>query len=215
MLVVPTLPSSAQVSPSASDIAAYEGLHKAAHQGNGAEITRLIAAGADIEAVDNSKRTPLHVAIYASHAEVARALAKAGANPNAYEYQDYDIVTIAAVANNLEMLNVALEIGGKPGNITSPYIGNAVIAAAHLGHVEVVQRLIDAGTPLDHINNLNWTALMEAVVLGDGGASHIKVVQALVKAGADKSIADRDGITPLQHARKRGYNEIVAVLEGD
>ena len=86
-------------------------------------------------------------------------------------------------------------------------------AAAHLGHVEVVRRLIAAGAPLDHVNNLGWTALMEAVVLGDGGPNHRQVVRLLVEAGADRSIADRDGVTPLAHARARGYTEIASLLE--
>ena len=68
------------------------------------------------------------------------------------------------------------------------------------------------GAPLDHMNNLGWTALIEAVVLGDGGPDHVKRVRALVKAGADRAIADRDGVTPLQHAQARRYDEIIAIL---
>ena len=64
----------------------------------------------------------------------------------------------------------------------------------------------------DHINNLGWTALLEAVVLGDGGASHTEIVRRLVAAGANVGIADRDGITALDHAKRRGYREMVAVL---
>ena len=78
----------------------------------------------------------------------------------------------------------------------------------------MVRRLIEAGAPLDHVNNLGWTALMEAVVLGDGGSDHQACVQALVDAGADPSIADRGGITPLEHARSRGYTEIVELIAG-
>jgi len=78
----------------------------------------------------------------------------------------------------------------------------------------VVKTLIDAGAPLDHINNLGWTALIEAVILGDGGPRHQQTVRHLVEAGADKAIADRQGVTPLDHARARGYGEIIAILEG-
>ena len=38
---------------------------------------------------------------------------------------------------------------------------------------------------MDHVNNLGWTALIEAVILGDGGARHTRIVAALIKAGAD------------------------------
>ena len=132
---------------------------------------------------------------------------------NALENQIYDVLTIAAVANDPEMVSLAMELGNKPDLITSVYVGTALIAAAHLGHHKVVARLVDGGAPLDHVNNLVWTALMEAVILGDGGPDHIKTVQILVDAGADKSIPDRNGVTPLEHARSRGYQEIIRILE--
>ena len=136
----------------------------------------------------------------------------AGADPNALDGQRYDAVTIAAVANDLPTIRTALQLGNKATNITSPYNGTALIAAAHLGHSDVVKILIAAGAPLNHINNLGWTALIEAVILGDGGASHIATVKALVDAGADRNIADRQGTTPLGHAKARGYAELIRLL---
>ena len=64
----------------------------------------------------------------------------------------------------------------------------------------------------DHINNLGWTALLEAVILGDGGATHTEIVRLLVEAGANPSLADRDGVTPLAHAKKSGYSGMVRIL---
>ncbi|HSA80781.1 MAG TPA: ankyrin repeat domain-containing protein, partial [Geminicoccaceae bacterium] len=167
----------------------------------------------DLEARDGAGRTALHVAAFASQDEAVRALAEARADLNALENRAYDIVTIAAVADDLELLDLALSLGADAGNVTSPYDGTALIAAAHLGHHEVVARLITAGAPLDHVNNLGWTALMEAVVLGDGGADHVETVRALAEAGADTAIADRQGVTPLEHARTRGFADIAALLE--
>src|SRR5436190_22762400 len=97
----------------------------------------------------------------------ARALLKLGANPNALEIDRYDIVTIAAVANDLEMLKLVLDGGASAKNITSRYDGTALIAAAHLGHAEEAKLLIDAKVPITHVNNLDWTAQMEAIVLGN------------------------------------------------
>lgn len=121
-------------------------------------------------------------------------------------------MTIAAVANDLLTLDAALAAGNSASNTTSPYDGTALIAAAHLGHHEVVARLIAADAPLDHVNNLGWTALMEAVVLGDGGANHQACVRLVIKAGADRSIADWNGRTPLERARERVYTAIIALL---
>ena len=142
-----------------------------------------------------------------------RALVRAGANPNALERDRYDIVTIAAVANDVATLALALDLGASAKNVTSRYDGTALIAAAHLGHVEVVRLLIGAGAPLDHVNNLGWTALIESIVLGDGGARHTATLQALVDAGANVNLADRSGATPLALARRQGHREMVAILE--
>lgn len=206
-------PAHAQTAPSATDIASYTGLHLAAHEGDVDEINRLIAAGADVDIRDRSQRTPAHVAAFASNDDALTALAKGGADMNALENRVYDVLTIAAVADDPEMVSLAMELGNAPDLITSVYDGTALIAAAHLGHHDVVARLVAGGAPLDHVNNLAWTALIEAVVLGDGGPDHVKTVQILVDAGADKSIGDRDGVTPLQHAMSRGYAEMVEILK--
>jgi hypothetical protein len=116
----------------------------------------------------------------------------------------YDIVTIAAVANDVPTLKLALELGASAKNVTSRYDGTALIAAAHLGHAEIVRILSAAGAPLDHVNNLGWTALMESIVLGDGGARHAETLQVLLDAGADPNVPDRAGVTPLaRRARPR------------
>ena len=149
----------------------YAGLHDAAARGDVAEIEKLVAEGEKPDIQDGNSRTPLHVAVFRRHHAAARALLRLGADPNALDAQSYDIVTIAAVDNDLEMLKIALEGGGNPRAITSPYDGTALIAAAHRGHVEVVRALIAAKAPLNHVNNLGWTALLEAVVLGNGGGT--------------------------------------------
>ena len=200
----------AQTAPSRAEELAYSGLHAAALKGDVEQVRRLVAQGANVEASDPAGRTPLHVAAFKSHEEAVKALAEAGADMNALEGDAYDVITIAAVADDVEMVRLALSLGGNPGNITSPYDGTALIAAAHLGHFEVVTVLIEAGAPLDHINNLGWTALIEAVVLGDGGPRHVKTTRALIESGADITIPDRQGITPLAHAKRRGYEDIVA-----
>lgn len=207
--------ATAQMAPSPSEIAAYDGLFRAAYTGDVQTILRLAGTSADVDALDAKGRTAAHVAAFASEDEALRQLAMAGADMNALEGQAYDVVTIAAVANDPELMSLAIALGNNPGLTTSPYDGTALIAAAHLGHEEVVRRLIAAGAPLDHMNNLHWTAVMEAVVLGDGGPDHQAVLDALLTAGADRSLADRDGVTPLEHARARGFTEMVERLEWD
>jgi ankyrin repeat protein len=206
-------PATAQNAPTRHELAVYAGLHEAAAKGDVAAIEHLIKGGEKPNIQDSKSRTPLLVAAYMKRAEAVHTLLKLGANGNAMDIDKYDVVTIAAVANDLPTLKAALDGGTSAKNVTSRYDGTALIAAAHLGHVEAVKLLIAAKAPLNHVNNLGWTALMEAVVLGNGDAKHTATVRALVEAGCDVNIADRQGITPLQHARRRGYVEMARILE--
>ncbi len=212
IVVCLTAASYAQVPPSSAEKAEYSELLAAASQGDADKIEILVAKGAQIDERDAHGRTPLHVAAFGAHHAAMRTLVAAGADPNALENDYYDIVTIAAVANDVHTLKLALTLGASATNITSRYDGTALIAAAHLGHAEVVRILIRAGAPLDHVNNLGWTAVIEAVVLGDGGPRHTDTLRALVQAGANINIADHNGQTPLALARARGYGTMVQLL---
>jgi uncharacterized protein len=204
---------SAQIKPSAAEVQAYRGLHAAAARGDPTAVRTLLARGANPNERDRHGRTPAHVAAHFKRRVSLGILLRGGTDPNALEDDRYDVVTIAAVANDPATIRVALQHGALATNITSIYDGTALIASAHLGHVEVVRTLVKADAPLDHINNLGWTALLEAIILGDGGARHTEVVRILVDAGADVTIADRSGVTPLTHARSRKYARIVSILQ--
>jgi uncharacterized protein len=213
-LVATACPSAqAQVPPTPAEVAAFQGLHAAAQRGDVAAIQRAAQHKAALEARDAAGRTPLHVATFARQHQAVRALLQAGADPAALEQGRYDAVTIAAVADDEETLRVLLAGGASARLTTSRYDGTALIAAAHLGHDGVVRQLIKAGAPLDHVNNLHWTAVIEAIVLGDGGARHQATLKALLDAGASTQLSDRSGATPLQLARARGYTAMVQMLQ--
>jgi ankyrin repeat protein len=206
-------PAVAQTPPSASETAGYQGLFAAAARGDAGEIARLVAKGTDVNTRDGHQRTALHVAAHGGHKEAIRALIKGGADPNALDARRYDIVTIAAVRDDEDMVRLAISLGSDPKAITSPYDGTALIAAAHLGHDGVVRALVDAGAPLDHVNNLHWTALIESIVLGDGGPRHTASLKALLDAGASPHLADGQGVSPLSLARSRGYQAMIELLQ--
>jgi len=202
-----------QTAPSAAEAAAYTGLHAAVRSGNVSRIETLAKAGADLNSRDGNGRTPLHVATFAANRDAVRALARLGANLELLDADRYDAVTIASVADDEESLRLLLSLGASARLVTSRYDGTALIAAAHLGHDGVVRQLIAAGAPLDHVNNLHWTAAIEAVVLGDGGQRHQRTLRALIDARTNLQLADRQGQTPLALARARGYVEMVRMLE--
>lgn len=204
--------SVAQVPPNSWEVLEYQGIFKAVVEKDLPALKKAIAETDNVDLRDSYQRTSLHVAAYVANHDAMRLLVKAGADPNALENDRYDMVTIAAVANDLETMKLALALGNKADNVTSRYDGTALIAAAHLGHVEIVKTLITAGAPLDHVNNLNWTALIESIVLGDGGKNHLLTLKALVDAGADANISDGRGDSPLTLARKHGYTDMVEIL---
>jgi len=205
-------PAAAQSPPTPAEAARYGGLHEAAWQGDAARTAQLLAAGADPNSRDGHGRTPLHVATFAQRRELLAPLVKGGGNLSLLENDRYDCVTIAAVADDEDTLRLLLQLGASAKLITSRYDGTALIAAAHLGHDGVVRQLIAAGAPLDHVNNLHWTALIEAIVLGHGGPRHVASLRALVDAGASTQLTDRQGHTPLALARQRGYEPMVQIL---
>ncbi len=213
MLASSAVPALAQTPPNRTDIRAYKGLLSAVIRSDLAETQRLLAGGADPNMKDDAGRTPLMIAAHRSLKEIARALVKGGADPKAKDHQRYDIITIAAVNNDLEFVRLALELGADPKAITSPYDGTALIATAHLGHFRIVADLIAAGAPLDHVNNLGMTALIEAITLGDGDHNHLTTVKLLLDAGANPNIADRTRTSPLKLAQQRGYGAMADIIK--
>ncbi len=214
LLALAAAPATAQVAPTPAETAAYTGLLAAAQRGDAGEVRRLVQADpAAVRQRDAHGRTALHLATFARRHDVIRALAAAGADLGALDADRYDTLTIAAVADDEATLALLLELGASARLVTSRYDGTALIAAAHLGHDGVVRRLIAAGAPLDHVNNLHWTALIEAIVLGDGGPRHQATLRALLDAGASTLITDRAGRSPLQLARERGFAAMVDMLE--
>jgi ankyrin repeat protein len=131
---------------------------------------------------------------------------------NAREGQGYDVLTIAAAAGNPALVSLAIALGDDPKQATGPYRGSALIAAAEHGDVEVARRLIVAGAPLDHADIYGWTALTAAIIFGDGGPERQQLVKLLLDAGANRAIADRDGVTALEHARVHEFAAIERLL---
>ncbi|RKD69352.1 hypothetical protein BJ928_104492 [Rhizobium sp. WW_1] len=187
-------------------------LHKAAAAGDAAAIHQLLDNGAAVEARDASGATPLLIATHGNKVEAARVLIEAGADVNAKDDIQDSPYLYAGARGHLDILKLTLAHGADLKS-TNRYGGTALIPASERGHVETVAILIKAGVAVDHVNRLGWTALIEAVILSDGGPRHVQIVKQLVDAGADVNLADNDGVTPLQHARSRGFTAILKLLE--
>lgn len=190
-------------------------LISAAGRGDAEAVRRLLQRGADVEARDETGRTPLVAAAYGNHLEAAEPLVEAGADVNARDdtVQSAYLISTSEVGDDPRLLNLTLQNGADVESLDS-YNGTGLIRAAERGHPKIVDRLLQTNVDADHVNNLGWTALLEAIILGDGGPSHTEVVRLLIQRGnADPNLPDGNGVTPLQHARQNGHAQIEEILQ--
>lgn len=180
--------------------------------GDVAGIRAAIAAGANVNARDDDGRTGLLIATRARQPEAFQVLIDAGADVDLQDDRLDNPFLYAGAEGILDILKLANDAGADPA-ITNRYGGVAVIPASERGHVETVRYLLtETDVDVDHVNKLGWTALLEAILLSDGGPRHQAIVGLLIEAGAHVDLADKDGVRPLAHARARGQTEIATLL---
>ena len=197
-----------------AETASDHDLLKAAARGDAAGVEAALAAGAAIDARDGHQQTALLLAVQRGDDDLARSLIGQGADINAQATNQDTPWLQAGALGRTDMLAAMLETGKVDYTKHNRYGGDALIPACERGHVKTVRLLLDRSkVDVNHVNNLGWTALLEAVILSDGGSSHIEIVKLLLGAGADPNIADRDGVTPLKHARDRRYDAIAALIK--
>ena len=188
---------------------------RAAERGNLAAVRRAHLRGASVRARDEDRRTALAAAAYGNHLDVARFLIRAGADVNAKDVtvQSPYLISTAEVGDDPRLLSLTIANGARI-NAKDSFNGTGLIRAANRGYPRVVRRLLAEDIDIDHVNRLGWTALHEAIILGDGSARYTRVVRLLVNAGADVNLRSQtDGVSPLQHAQSRGYEQMAAILQ--
>lgn len=172
-----------------------------------------LESGADVNTVDGSKRSLLLIATISRQIKMAKLLIKHKADVNQQAENLDSPFLYAGVSGQTELVLLYLNNGAR-FDIFNRYNGSALIPASERGHVETVSLLANTRNyPIDHVNRLGWTALMEAVVLGDGSQKYQQIVQILKNAGAKMDIPDHEGMTPLQHAQTKGFKEIADIIK--
>ena len=186
-------------------------LLRAAATGDADLAAVAIRSGAGLEVRDEAGRTPLLLAATHDRVDVARLLVALGADPDALDGRHDTPWLVTGVTGSVAMLEALLP--AHPDlTIRNRYGGVSVIPASERGHVAYVDRVVRTRIDVNHVNDLGWTALLEAVILGRGTGPWQRIVEILLEAGADPSIPDGEGVTALEHAQRRGFDEIAAAL---
>lgn len=190
---------------------ANQALLAAAVSGDADAAALALRAGATFETTDDQRRTSLLLAATHDNLAVARLLVALGADPDALDAQHDTPWLVTGVTGSVPMLEILLP-ADPDLTIRNRYGGTSVIPASERGHVDYVRRVVRTPIDVNHVNDLGWTAILEAVILGDGSRPYQQIVRILIDAGADPSIPDSEGITPLQHAQARGYDKLARIL---
>jgi uncharacterized protein len=183
----------------------------AAARGDAARLEKLIAGGAPLDPTDSARQTPLLLAVKGNHLAAAELLIKAGSGINAQAANKDTPWLLAGALGRTDMLRLMIP-RGPDLSIRNRFGGNALIPTCERAHVDTVKLLLTTKIDINHVNNLGWTCLLEIVILGDGGPRHVEVARLVLTAGADPNIADKDGVSPLAHARRRGQREIAQLI---
>ena len=169
--------------------------------------------GADVNSTDREENSLLLIATRNGFTEMAKLLVSYDADVNQQSSNLDSAFLYAGATGQTELVKLFLENGAR-FDVFNRYNGSALIPACERGHVETVRLLANTKNyPIDHVNRLGWTALMEAIVLEDGSKKFQEIIQILKDAGSKMDIPDHDGITPQQHAKSRGFDKIVTILQ--
>lgn len=213
-------------------------LHGAVVVADVSRVKRLIAEGADVNALDSHRTTtplgvaaaggyleimdilldhgadvnkgaPLYYAARKGHQRAVMVLLENGADPNRFVLEDMPSPVVAAVEEgHHEILDLLVAAGARVPEVSGGLSFSLVHRAAVWGHHETVARLISLGHNCDLKDCDGDTALHIAARKG-----HRKVVETLIANGADVNLTNNDGKTPLGIARERGDRTIVELLQ--
>ena len=191
----------------------HDQLFAAAAAGDISTVASLLAQGANINARDKGKQTPILVAAQNKQYDMIRYLASKGADINAQCNKNFNPFIHGCITNDPELVRLMVSLGTDLTRLTR-FGGNGLTPAAEKGHEEIVKFLLEnTDINVNLTNTVGWTALIEAIILNDGGEKMQRIIRMLLEHGADPRMTDEWGVPPVELARRKGYMEIVAIIE--
>jgi uncharacterized protein len=186
----------------------------AVRNGDLTALEHQLKSNIDINIKNSDNETGVIIATDRNDIAMVKLFLEYGADINvASDKIDNTPIMIASVKGYKDIIQLLVEKSNPDMTILNGYGGTALIPACERGHVDVVRLLLEkTNVKVNHINKLGWTALLEAIILSNGGKSQQEIVRLLLAHGANKSIADKNGVTPLEHAKQKGFKELVDIL---
>jgi ankyrin repeat protein len=179
-------------------------LHHAAGFGSLETMKLLLDRGADVNAGNRRKTTPLFWCLL-DEAKV-RLLLSRGANVNARAIDGRTpMYQAASMADAVAMLKLLLEKGADPNAKT--LTGMTPLIAASRMNIEAERVLIDAKADVNARNAAGGTALMAAA-----GSGRPEAVRMLLAKGADPNVKTKRNECALADAATSGNEETVKLL---
>lgn len=171
-----------------------------------------LAAGVPINAVNKQRQTAILLAAKGKYYDVVRHLIEAGADIDQQDETCFNPFLWGCIHNDLELVRIMLAAGTDLERLTR-FGGNGLTPAAEKGHLELVRELLTTTDINVNLTNLvGWTALIEAIILQDGGPVQQEIIQLLLENGANPHMTDKWGVAPIDLARDKGFTEIVEIL---
>ncbi len=174
------------------------------HPGTADVVTMLLDAGAAVEPPEDMRvrRTPLAAAALAGDLPNVQLLLHRGAKPS------LDAVSDALTFGHTDVVRTLVEAGADVTGVDSTGI-NLLHWAAITNRASMIPILAKAGVPINAIDDFGYTPLMYAATVDEGDTDTLR---ALIAAGANPTLKNDDGRTPMQQAKKLGHIEIVRAL---
>jgi ankyrin repeat protein len=171
-----------------------------------AAVTLLVNAGADVSKPCIDGKTPLHLAVEQSNVSLTQFLLKQGADPY-YENADEMSPFHLAVENNSPVVEVFLEWGVNPAELTIPRSGGFLFCAAQSGCMPVLYKLLETGVDVNGLSSSGATALHYAAY-----GEQIEAAQLLIKSAADVNAPDSHQWAPMHQAVRSESTAMIRLL---
>ncbi|MGY3765676.1 ankyrin repeat domain-containing protein [Vagococcus vulneris] len=168
----------------------------------------------DHRGINSLGQTDLMLAVLAKNITKTAKLLELGSDPN---HKDNSGLSpfIAAAANGLsDIFELILHYCPDIQEVNH-FGGTALLPSSEKGYLNVVRSALKVGVSVNHVNRLGWTALLEAVIFGNGGYLYQIIINELIMNGADISIKDFEEKIAIDYATELKQKDVIKLLNNE